>query len=298
MTNESILIGESPVIKKLKKEIPHLARQQQPILVKGDAGSGKALIARLIYEASGTKGALLVLNPSSSTDIEIKEALHRPNLEFSTVIFRNISDFSFLSQAQIDRFIRQIPKKPYVQIAVTTRYDLNELNRDKKIISELFETLQSFDELSVPSLEQRPGDIPLLVEYFIRNACEGTGINLKAIDVNALDFLCRREWKENVRELKAVIERAVLTSGDATIELPEYILDEYSQLNGILGNIKVKKAFSFDKSLFNLEKSLIERTLEAAGFNQSKAAEMLKLSEANLRYRLKKFHIPTYKDKR
>ncbi len=113
-----------------------------------------------------------------------------------------------------------------------------------------------------------------------------------------MDFLVRREWKENVRELKSVVERAVFSSSSDYLELPESLIDEYAQLEGIISNIKAKQAFSFDKSLYNLEKRLIERVLDSVGNNQSKTASILKLSEANLRYRLKKFHIPTSQDKR
>ena len=106
-----------------------------------------------------------------------------------------------------------------------------------------------------------------------------------------MDFLSRRSWTDNIRELKSVIEQAVFTSHDGPVELPTYLVDEYSQLDGMIAKIKEKKSFLFDESLSNLEKTLIERALEIAGFNQTKAAELLNLSEANLRYRLRKFHI-------
>ena len=116
-------------------------------------------------------------------------------------------------------------------------------------------------------------------------------LQLKAIDVNVLDFLSRREWVGNVGELKSVIESTVLTSREGMIELPESLVNEQVQLDSMIRNIQLKKAFSFDGSLSNLEKTLIQMTLDAVDYNQTRAAEILNLSEANLRYRLRKFHI-------
>ncbi|MBI1807398.1 MAG: sigma-54-dependent Fis family transcriptional regulator [Ignavibacteria bacterium] len=293
MNFESTLIGDSPAVKRLKKEIPQLGKSQRPLLIKGDVGVGKGMIGRLIYEALSAKGSLVTLNPLTSTDVEIKNVLSDANPTASVYLFRDIEDFSFLYQVQIRRFIEPLPKKAHVQIIITTKRTIGESHREGRLVEELYELMKSFEMVTIPPLHQRPSDIPLLVEQFAKNACESIGVKLKVIDINTLDFLVRRDWKENVRELKSVIERAVLTSQGEMIELPEYLIDEYSQLDGILANIKIKKSFAFDKSLYNLEKTLIERTLETVGYNQSKAAEMLKLSEANLRYRLKKFHIPT-----
>lgn len=293
MNIESILIGDSPAIKRLRREVLQFAKSPRPLLIKGDVGIGKGLVGRLIFESSSPRGSVVTLNPLTSTDVEIKAILSEANPSGSVYLFREIEDFSFLYQAQMPRFIEQLPKKPHAQLIMTTKKAIGESRREGKLVEELYEFMKSFETITIPPLHQRPSDIPLLVEQFTRSACESIGVKLKVIDINTLDFLVRRDWKENVRELKSVIEHAVLTSQGDMIELPEYLIDEYSQLDGILANIKIKKAFGFDKSLYNLEKTLIERTLETVGYNQSRAAGMLKLSEANLRYRLKKFHIPT-----
>jgi DNA-binding NtrC family response regulator len=297
MNLDTILIGQSPALKRFRKDIPQLGKRQSHLLLKGDAGTGKGTIAQLIFEYSGSKGKLCTLNPATSTELEIEDVLTTPNSNVGMYLIREIEEFSFLYQTRIQRFIEKLPKRSSTHVVVTTKKTLADSRKDHKLIDELFNVLKSFDTISVPSLNQRPEDIPLLVDYFIKSGCEKLGVRMKAIDINTLDFLVRREWKENVRELKRVMEKAIFMSQSDTFELPESLIDEYAQLDGIIENIKIKQAFSFDKSLYNLEKTLIERTLEIVGFHQGEAARMLNLSEANLRYRMKKFHIPTIGDK-
>jgi DNA-binding NtrC family response regulator len=105
-------------------------------------------------------------------------------------------------------------------------------------------------------------------------------------------------WKQNILELKNVVEKSVLTSEGEDIELPENLVNEYVQLEGMISNITEKKAFSFDKSLSNLEKVLIEKTLATVGYNQEKAAKILNISSPNFRYRLRKFKIPSFRKRK
>jgi DNA-binding NtrC family response regulator len=291
MNLDTSLIGQSPAIKRLKKEIFSLAKHQRHIFIKGEVGTGKSTVARLIHTASGSAGKIITLNPCTTHDLEITEKLRHIDASVSTYLFQEIEEFSFLYQTNIHKFIQHLPKKPFTRVIITAKENPNELQKEGKLIEGLQSTLKSFETISLPRLRERQDDIPKLIEHFIQQACETTGAKLKVIDINALDFLVRREWKGNIKELKAVVEKAVFTSDAEVIELPDYLINEYSQLENILNSIKRKKQFLFDRSLSNLEKVLIERALDAVGYNQTKAAEILNLSEANLRYRLKKFKI-------
>ncbi|HUL45095.1 MAG TPA: helix-turn-helix domain-containing protein [Bacteroidota bacterium] len=297
MELESVLIGESSFIKRMRKEIPLLAKSQRPLILKGDTGTGRGLIAQLIYRELDQKGELVTVT-SGLTDIEAARFVVPNSSSAAMYLMREFHELTYLQQASLARFLDQLPKKPAVQIILTTTKTLADASKDKTLHPDLSAAVKGYELIAIPPLLQRPGDIPLLVEYFLKLVAESQGIRSKIVDTNTMDFLVRREWKENVRELKRVVERAAFYSGSDYLELPESLIDEYAQLDGIIANIKLRQAFSFDRSLFNLEKTLIERTLDLVGFNQSKAAAVLKLSEANLRYRLKKFHIPTSKDHR
>lgn len=291
MNIESAVIGQSAAAKKLRKNIAQFAKQRTPVVLHGPRGAGKTAVATFIHESSTAKGSLVALNPHSTSEAEIKSTLEKPNPKISTLVFQEIEEFSFLHQSMINTFINQSGKDPAWQVIATVKKDPDELQKEGKILEQLYETIKQFDEIEIPALNARSEDIPLFVEYFLKRTCESLGVTLKALDVNALDFLVRREWKENIRELKFVVEQAVLSSDEEMIELPKHLIDEYTQLQGMMVNIKDKKSFSFDKSLSNLEKTLIEKALDVVGYNQSKAAEILNISEANLRYRLKKFKI-------
>jgi len=291
MTTESGLIGESRAIKKLQREMQKVSSNKTHVLLQGERGTGKSTVAHHIHRLAKVSGDHLVISPFATSEMNFNEAIKNIPDNVSTVLIQEIEEFTFLHQSQIHKMIIGLPQKPFVRITVTLKKSLNELTREKRLVDGIAKTLKEFEILEIPTLHERSEDIPLLVEYFITNASENLGMAIKAIDINMLDFLVRRTWKENIRELKSVIEQAVFHSQGDEIELPSYLVDENTQLEGMIININKKKSFSFDKSLSNLEKTLIERTLETAGFNQSRAAEMLNLSEANLRYRLKKFHI-------
>jgi len=297
MESNPELVGESLPMKRLRKEILQLAKGQHPLVLKGDAGSGKGVVTRLIYGAMGVKGTANVVS-HWMPDSEILSMISEEKSDISMIIVQEIEKFSFLQQSYILRLMKSLPKKPFIQIIITSTKSISDMQREKVILGELFDLIKGYEFVTIPSLLQRQSDIPLLVDHFTKKVAESTGARQKIVDANTMDFLVRREWKENVRELKSVVERAVFSSSSDYLELPESLIDEYAQLEGIITNIKSKQPFSFDKSLYNLEKRLIERVLDSVGNNQSKTASILKLSEANLRYRLKKFHIPTSQDKR
>ena len=290
MNIENILIGESDSISKLRKEIPKIAARKDNLLIVGERGTGKMTVAGIIQRTAMPRGAAVRINPHGLGDLAFRESLDgMAGQEF--VIMSDIGDFSFLQQSMIASVLRDFSRKRTPRFIATITIPLQALTGANQIHADLAEELNKFPDISIPPLSERTEDIPLLVDAFIRNACTGTNMNLKTIDINVLDFLTRRTWKDNVGELKSVVEKAVLESRGEQIDLPSELVNESAQLDGILSNIRDKKRFSFDKALSNLEKTLIERALELVSFNQSRAADILNLSEANLRYRMKKFRI-------
>ncbi len=291
MNIESSLIGQSPAIKKLRKEIINVAKSKGHILLCGPTGVGKTVVGSLVHQLAKTHGILVRLSSVSTPDHEIGRVLDKPSSKLSTILIQEIEEFSYLHQTGIKKFIKRQGKTPSIRVIITSKKGLADMKKGDEILPELFGDIKTFECLEVPPLGSRREDIPLLVEHFLRRSCESLGVTLKKIDIEALDFIMRREWRDNVRELKNVVEDAVLASEGDTIILPEYLVDELGQLEGMVANIRQKRSFSFDKSLSNLEKTLILKALEGTEYHVKKTAEMLNISDANMQYRLRKFKI-------
>ncbi len=291
MNLDSELVGISKVIHALRDSVLRLSKKSSHVIITGDRGVGKTTVARLIHEASGARGALVVINSSVTSDPGLRGIFSNITPNISTLLIQGIEDFSFVHQAGMEKAFLPLQKKPSTRVIITTQCTLNELGREQKLFEDLHVILKSFEVITVPRLSDRTEDIPLLVEHFIKNACDALGTRLKVIATTTLDTMMRKDWRGNIAELKSVTEKAVFASDSEIVELSERLVDEATQVRGIVERISEKKAFPFDKSLSNLEKTLIERTMEVAGHNQSRAAGLLKLSEANFRYRLRKFSI-------
>jgi len=291
MNLESELIGTSKAVHRLREAVLRVSKKSSHVTITGDRGVGKTTVARLIHEASGAKGTMVVLNPFTTSDSGIKDILSNLTPSVSTLLIPGIENFSFVHQAAMHKALLRLQAKPSTRVIITTQGRISDLARERKLFEDLHEILKTFEVIAIPRLSDRTEDIPLLVEHFIKNACEAIGARLKVIDTNTLDTLMRKDWKENIAEVKSAIEKAVFASHSEIVELSERLVDEATQVKGIVERISEKKAFSFDKSLSNLEKTFIERALEVAGGNQSRAAALLNLSEANFRHRLRKYNI-------
>jgi DNA-binding NtrC family response regulator len=289
MATETSFIGESSQIKKLIKQAPKFASSGRHLYAVGQQGTGRATYARIIHEAKGKAGDFISYTSSTAHEEDITGALE--NEKFSTILFRDIEEFSFVHQAAIVNFLKQPARRSFTQLILTSSLGRGGAINRGKLMEELAKELSSFDRVEIPSLAERKDDIPLLMEHFARGACRTLGLRLKAIDVLTVEFLVRREWKDNVRELKAAIEKAVISSPGQEIELPPDLVDEFNQVKGLIDTLIEKKPVSLDRSLFNLERTIIQRALVLVDFNQSKAARLLDVSEQNLRYRMKKFGI-------
>jgi DNA-binding NtrC family response regulator len=303
------LAGESTAIKKLNKQILQLAGSSRNVLVQGETGVGKTTVARHLYLAGKDRAKpFFSLGPCTGSDDEIKAIFFRDELrrdeeaaakqipelvDGSTVYVKNVEDLSFSNQSRLARFLDSKKGRPRVRVIATAKEPIEKCFEKGMLIEALFNQLSTFEKIYIPPLRERPEDIPALAEQFIVDACRELGIRVKTLDANTLDFLAKFDWKENVRGLKAVIDKSVHQTEGETLSLPREILDERSHLQGIINNIEAKKRFSMDLALENIEKLLLQRMLKAFGYNQSRVAEALGITEGNLRYRLKKYSIPS-----
>lgn len=295
MKLSNIILGESDSTKKLLRQIRKACEGNKDVLLVGERGVGKSTIAYAIHaitKGSHPKG-FLMMGSVSATNGELRKLVSGEIRvpKGGTVLIEEIEALGFLSQLQILKFLDERKSRMRTRAVFTMTEKLESLVHRGKVSPALAERLKEFYTVDVLPLRERPEDVPDLVSHFLKRACQDLEIRPKALDTNTLEFLMNRDWKENIRELKAVVEKAVLTSQGEMLALPEEVLDEVGQVQGILANLSDRRRFSLDTVLENLERTIIQRTLEKFEYNQTRVAEMLGVTEANLRYRLKKFAI-------
>lgn len=313
------IVGKSKPVEQLIKQISTLAKNRRDVLIIGEAGVGKGAVAKNIFLSgkANPEEPFLSLNLSVLDDRELEAILFGfdrgvEGLPYTskrglfeqanggTVLLEEIEEASFRNQLKILTFINERKTRRIgsdtketvdIRLIVTLKDSAAILVEKRKLLQELREKIAEFDLVEVPPLRQRPEDIPLLVRHFTQEICKELGISDLAVDINAIDVLVRQPWKENIRELKAVVDKCVLFSHDGRFLLPPELVDEKTEVVKMINNIIAGQEFVLDRSLDLIEKGIIERSLDKFGFNQSKAAQFLGMTEQTFRYKLKRLGI-------
>lgn len=233
------MIGESTPIKKIKETIAKVAPTDARILITGENGVGKELVARWVHEKSNRAGAPIVEVNCAAIPTELIEselfghekgsftsAIKQRIGKFEsanggTLFLDEIGDMSANAQAKVLRALQEgkitrvgAEKDISVDVRViaATNKDLLKEVESKNFRLDLYHRL-SVILIHVPSLNERRDDIPLLVDQFLRDICSDYGIAEKAIDEEGIKLLQEYNWTGNIRELRNVVERLVILSG-------------------------------------------------------------------------------------
>jgi len=246
------MIGESNPIKKIKETIEKVAPTDARILITGDNGSGKELVARWVHEKSNrVSGQLVEVNcaaiPSELIESElfghekgsftsaIKQRIGKfEQANGGTLFLDEIGDMSLNAQAKVLRALQEgkitrvgADKDINVDVRViaATNKDLLKEVEEKRFRLDLYHRL-SVIIIHVPSLNERKDDIPLLVERFLSDICTEYGVAKKNIDDEALKLLQEYDWTGNIRELRNVVERLIILSGKtiSTEDVKSYVV--------------------------------------------------------------------------
>ncbi len=236
------MVGESEAIRKVKDMIEKVAPTDARVLIQGGNGTGKELVARSLHQKSlRSQMPYIEVNcaaiPSELIESELfghekgsfTSAIKQHKGKFEqadggTLFLDEIGDMSLSAQAKVLRVLQERKLSRVgsdkditvdVRVIAATNKNLREEIAKGNFREDLYHRL-SVIVISVPSLDERKSDIPLLVDHFIRQICSETGKSTRPIEPEALQLLVDRSWTGNIRELRNVVERLLILSG-ATI---------------------------------------------------------------------------------
>lgn len=304
------IIGNSPQMQLVFKTVEQVAPSRSNILITGETGTGKELVAEAIHQHSARKNQpFIVLNCASLTETLLESELfghekgsftgaiarRRGRLEQAdggTLFLDEVGEIPAATQVKLLRFLqsREVERvggndvlKLDVRVVAATHRDLKQLIEEERFREDLFYRLNVI-EVALPPLRDRKGDIPALADHFIRKYAAENEKDVTGIEEAALQDLIRYNWPGNIRELENIIERAVVLAGGKRItqeNLPELAGDP-DRLDGHL-------QFTPGVKLDDAERELILRTLEAVDGHVPRAAELLGISPRKIYYRLKEY---------
>jgi len=309
------IIGESKVINDLKKMMSKVARVNSTVLILGDSGTGKELIARNIHLMSSRKDKGFVQINCAAIPEELIEselfghekgsftgAFEKKIGKFDSahrgsIFLDEIGDLSLKAQAKVLRVLEEGEiqrvgssemKKVDVRIIAATNKDLKEEIKKGKFREDLYFRLNVVPIFS-PSLNKRRDDIPVLIEHFLKLLSEENNFKKKKFSDEAISALIRYDWKGNVRELRNFIERVIIMTDSKLIglnDLPEYFRTDSEEEAIDYNIIKEWKDFKRESEKFYLNKKLIE-----FNNNLSRTAREINLPRSNLYKKIKNLGI-------
>jgi len=308
------IIGTSKRMQDIFHIIDKVKDIEMNVLIEGPSGTGKELVAREIhYRGKRKNEPFEVVNcgaiPSTLIESELfgyekgaftGAAAKRKGLfelaHNGTLFLDEIGEMDLHAQVKLLRVLQTMEifplgseksKKIDVRIVAATNKDLKEEVKKGNFREDLYFRLNVVS-VTMPPLNQRIEDLPLLIEHFIRKTSEDFNIPIKSISREAYNALERYEFPGNVRELQNIIERSVVFASNATIELgdlPELITGSSTPVKSASKVIPIPMG----TSLSDVERLMIEHTLEHNDGNRRKTAEQLGISERNLRYKIKQY---------
>ena len=311
------LLGTSAAIQQTRDTISKLARSQAPVYISGESGAGKELAARLIHETGPRSDHPFVPVNCGAIPAELMESEffgHKKGsftgavsdkqglfqaADGGTLFLDEVADLPLDMQVKLLRAIQEKAIRPIgaqkeipinVRIQSATHKDLHQLTETGQFRQDLYYRINVI-ELHMPSLRERPEDIPLLVEHFLHQIAREWQTDIPRMSQEAITALQQYAFPGNVRELENILERAMTLCEGNTIKETDLRLSSGNEpLSGEFAQPDLSGQ-NLDSALDNTERDAIIRALEQTRYNKTAAAKLLGISFRQLRYRIKKLGI-------
>jgi two-component system response regulator PilR (NtrC family) len=309
---EQMIIGQSLAMRDILRLIRKVAPTNSNVLITGESGVGKEVVARAIHNYSPLHGKLFLPVNCGAIPAELLESQLFGHAKGSftgavtaqeglfqrarggTIFLDEIGDLPLNLQVKLLRAIQEKEILPVgtstqikvdVRVIAATNRDLRKRVEEGHFREDLFYRLNVVN-IEIPPLRERRDDIPRLVEYLIRRHNADLKKNCKGVDNATMKVLLSLPWKGNIRELENVIEHAMILGSDEWItlaDLPRSVPREASDLPAVGDNLK--------DAVRSYEKIHIENVLRRTGYDKRKAAELLGLGLSSLYRKIDELHI-------
>ena len=319
--NFSTIIGNSPALQQILTQIEHVAPTHASVLIQGDSGTGKELIARAIHGASLRKDRPLVkLNCGAITPSLVESELfgHEKGA-FTGALQKRLGRFELahggtlfldevgelpldiqvkllrvLQEGELERVGSSDTRKVDVRIIAATNRNLQAMVDEGTFRSDLYYRLSVFP-VQVPSLQQRKEDIPLLVDHILRRLNQKLGKKFESLSSPSLEYLCNYHWPGNIRELQNILERAAIVGTPPILEVTITLGQPPSEVPpAVRKPPSTTYSTTAIATLADAERQHITNILNSVDWviaGKQGAAEILDLPPSTLRSKMKKLNI-------
>lgn len=317
------IVGDSEPMRDVFDTVRQVADSRATVLIRGESGTGKELIARAIHQLSSrSKGPLVIVHGGALAPTLLESELfghekgaftgaHERRIgrfeqaQGGTLFLDEIGEIDATLQVKLLRFLdvrtfeRVGSNKTLtadVRLITATNRDLQEMVREGKFRKDLYYRL-CVVEVMLPSLRERPSDIPLLATSFLTESAQANGKSVTGFSSEALDALQSYPWPGNVRELRAAVERAVVLSRDSVVGLRDLPPDvRQPRQPAAHGSAEAPHGMSAAEApgsvtIHDAERNLIIEALRETGGNRTEAARRIGLSRRTLHRKLHEYHL-------
>ncbi len=316
------VIGESPAMMRLARLVKSVAPTTATVLIIGESGTGKELVAQALHDNSPRRDRPFVtLNCAALSESLLESELfghekgaftgatagRKGRFEYAdggTLFLDEVADMTAAAQVKLLRVLEygevfrigaNEPIRVDVRVVAATNKDLERAVMERRFREDLYFRLKVVT-LYLPTLRERPEDIPLLVDYFVREFSRIHAKPIAEITVSARQYLYSYQWPGNVRELRNCIESMVVISEDDVLDvedLPDYVLrrSQLALAAPAEPEAEPNGAALAGMTLRDAEKEIIRSTLEQTGGNREEAARILGIGERTLYRKINEYDL-------
>jgi transcriptional regulator with GAF, ATPase, and Fis domain len=314
---ECNIIGRSEPLMRVQQEILRVAPSRATVLIRGESGVGKEMVARAIHFGSPRRdGAFVCLNCAALSETLLESELFgHERGAFTGATDRKIGKFEAADQGTVmldeigemsptiqAKFLRVLEGHPFervggskeievdVRVIAATNKDLEKAVTDGSFRRDLYFRLNVV-EILVPPLRKRPDDVVELANHFYERFVRETGRRLQGFSPDAIQHMRKYRWPGNVRELKNVVERAVVLARGTTIMADDLTLSNL-KTSSESGEVADPPRNAYEPiSLSDIEKRHIISTLNATNWNKSRSAQILGIERSTLDRKIKRYEL-------